>query len=94
MEKKIESFTDLRVYQAAFELQQETFQLSKLFPFASFVNKLTDADGEQAETQHWLRTAKACAYLSTKQHDPLLEKYLRIGQMLGSMLSKPESFCP
>jgi four helix bundle protein len=28
---------------------------------AHFVSKLTDADGEQAETQHWLDTAAACS---------------------------------
>jgi len=27
---------------------------------AHFVSKLTDADGEQAETQHWIDTAAAC----------------------------------
>ncbi|MEZ5329460.1 MAG: four helix bundle protein [Verrucomicrobiales bacterium] len=27
---------------------------------AHFVSKLTDADGENAETQHWLQTAQAC----------------------------------
>ncbi|MCC6819685.1 MAG: four helix bundle protein [Verrucomicrobia subdivision 3 bacterium] len=27
---------------------------------AHFVNKLSDADGEQAERQHWIATAFAC----------------------------------
>jgi len=27
---------------------------------AHFASKLTDSDGENAETQHWLRTALAC----------------------------------
>jgi len=30
---------------------------------AHFLSKLTDADGEQAETQHWLDTATACNYV-------------------------------
>ena len=29
-----------------------------------FVSKLTDADAERLETQHWLRTSYACEYLS------------------------------
>jgi four helix bundle protein len=29
-----------------------------------FVSKLTDADGEQLETQHWRDTAEDCEYLS------------------------------
>ena len=30
---------------------------------AHFVSKLTDADGEQYETQHWIETAVECGYL-------------------------------
>lgn len=71
---------------------------------AHFISKLTDADGlrlvayalerEQAETQHWLDTAAACDYLSGNQLEAMLEKCLRIGQMLGTMMAKPEKFCP
>jgi four helix bundle protein len=60
---------------------------------AHFVNKLTDSDGEQAETQHWIATSLACGYISRKSHDDLMEKCCRIGGMLGSMLAKPERFC-
>ena len=31
---------------------------------AHFVSKLTDADGEQQEAQHWLGTARACQYIT------------------------------
>src|SRR5213080_1817551 len=34
---------------------------------AHFISKLGDADGEQAETQHWLDTASACNYVSEKE---------------------------
>jgi len=61
---------------------------------AHFISKLTDADGEQAETQHWLYTATACDYLSEKEQRVLIEKCSRIGQMLGAMMAKPEKFCP
>ena len=60
---------------------------------AHFVSKLTDADGEQAETQHWLNTATACGYVPEKDQKVLLEKGVRIGQMLGTMMAKPEKFC-
>ena len=60
---------------------------------AHFVSKLTDADGKQAETQHWLDTALACNYLTEREEKGLLGKCSRIGQMLGTMMAKPEKFC-
>ena len=32
-----------------------------------FISKLTDADGEQQETQHWIETSCDCKYISMKQ---------------------------
>ena len=60
---------------------------------AHFISKLTDADAELAETQHWLDTALACQYLSAGQHEVLLETCRRIGRMLGKMMAQPQSFC-
>ena len=60
---------------------------------AHFVSKLTDADGEKAETQHWLDTATACDYVSEREQTALLEKCTRVGQMLGPMMAKPEKVC-
>ena len=60
---------------------------------AHFISKLTDADGEQAESQHWLDTAAACNYISEEKWKGLLGKCSRIGQMLGTMMAKPEKFC-
>ncbi len=60
---------------------------------AYFVSKLTDADAEQAETQHWLDTALACQYMTDEKHKALITKCKRIGKMLGSMMTKPEKFC-
>src|SRR6476619_5034144 len=57
---------------------------------AHFVSKLTGADGEQAETQHWLDTAGACNYVSEKAQTAILGKCKRIGQMLGTMMAKPQ----
>lgn len=58
-----------------------------------FVSKLTDADGEQLETQHWIETALDCEYLSKSTTENLLEQCSSIGKMLNSMISKSSSFC-
>jgi four helix bundle protein len=58
-----------------------------------FVSKLSDSDGEQAETQHWLDTAFACQYISADDYYRLLNRCREIGRMLGSMMSNPEPFC-
>jgi len=124
MPEQVQNFTELRVYQLAFELQQEVFKLSKLIPPderysltsqcrrasrsvganiaeawqkrrypAHFLSKLTDADGELAETEHWLDTALACEFITAKVHGTLTEKSRRVGQMLGAMMSKSDASC-
>jgi four helix bundle protein len=117
------SFRELRVYQAAFALQQEIFLETRAFPAeerysltdqlrrasrsvganlaeawqkrrypAHFLSKLTDADSELAETEHWLSTARACDYLSESQHQRLSDQSRQVGAMLGAMLAKPDAF--
>ncbi len=61
---------------------------------AHFASKLTDSDGENAETQHWLRTAEACQYLDTSVVEVLLEKTREIGAKLGRMIATPENWQP
>ena len=58
-----------------------------------FVSKLTDADGEQLETQHWIETAVDCSYISTEVAEGLLERYQSVGKMLKSMINKADTFC-
>jgi four helix bundle protein len=58
-----------------------------------FVSKLTDADGEQLETQHWIETALDASYFSTDEAHKLLSQYASIERMLHSMISKSASFC-
>lgn len=58
-----------------------------------FVSKLTDADGEQLETQHWIETALDCSYISKEVANNLLEKYASVGRMLNSMMEKADAFC-
>lgn len=58
-----------------------------------FVSKLTDADGEQLETQHWIEVARDCAYITTEEAAKLLNFCTSIGKMLSSMINKAEKFC-
>lgn len=58
-----------------------------------FVSKLTDADGEQQETQHWIETALDCGYIAKEKADDLLRKCESIGRMLGGMIGKSSMFC-
>ena len=59
---------------------------------AHFVSKLTDADGENGETETWLDFAHDCGYLSKHDHDVFVEKCQEVGAMLGSMINDPSSF--
>lgn len=60
---------------------------------AHFLSKLTDADGELAETRHWLATASACAYLSENEQVILKELAETVGRKLGAMIQKHVQFC-
>ena len=59
---------------------------------AHFISKLTDADGENSETDTWLDFAKDCGYLSERDHTLLVRKCEEVGAMLGAMLNNPVSF--
>lgn len=63
----------------------------RLYP-KHFISKLTDADGEQMETQHWVIEAGDCGYLEESDSKRLLALCEEIGRMLGSMIRKAESF--
>jgi four helix bundle protein len=56
------------------------------------VSKLTDADGENGETETWLDFACDYLYLSSAQHAMLTEKCHEVGAMLGSMINALTSF--
>ena len=58
-----------------------------------FVNKLTDADSEQYETQHWIVSALDCEYLSIDHYSRLNTECQLIGRMLNSMIAKSDQFC-
>ena len=58
-----------------------------------FVSKLTDADGEQMETQHWIDSAFDCGYLTAEENSSLRMELCEIGRMLGSMMARSSEFC-
>jgi len=60
---------------------------------AVFINKLSDAGQEAAETQAWLEFALACEYIDRKIFERLDEKYEHIFAMLSTMERKSDSFC-
>jgi four helix bundle protein len=59
---------------------------------AHFVNKLTDCDGENAETDSSLDFAKGCNYITQSEHSALSSLNREIGRMLGSMINNPDPF--
>ena len=58
-----------------------------------FIVKLTDADAEQLETQHWLEESLECRYLDDTIARQLIQKCEAIGKMLQKMINKSSSFC-
>src|SRR6266481_8087955 len=63
----------------------------RLYP-KHFISKLSDADGEQMETQNWLIEAGDCGYLDEANSKRPLALCEEIGRMLGSMMRKAETF--
>lgn len=59
---------------------------------AHFVSKLTDADGESAETDTWLDYALDCGYLPAEEHVHLAGENRSVGSMIGAILSNPKPF--
>ena len=120
---KLNSAKDLIVYQKAYSLAMQIFEISKTFPKeeryaltdqirrssrsvclnlreawakrkyeAHFINKLTDCDGENSETDSSLDFAKDCNYITNEEHKLLTELNGEIGKMLGKMINNPKSF--
>lgn len=58
----------------------------------SFIAKLSDSEGEAAETQVWLDYALKCGYLSQENYDKLYDQYEHINAMLINMSTKPEQW--
>jgi four helix bundle protein len=60
---------------------------------AHFVSKLTDADGENAEMQHWLDTARACGYVDEVRRKQLLGLSEESGRLIGKMIQDADRWC-
>lgn len=58
----------------------------------SFIAKLSDSEGEAAESQVWLDYAFECGYIDKKTHTKLNDKYDHIIAMIVNMTSKPENW--
>ena len=60
---------------------------------AHFISKLSDSDGEQLETRHWLRTAVNCGYVAKEEYQTLDLKCKEIGRKLGRMMTDADRWC-
>jgi len=58
----------------------------------SFIAKLSDAEGEAAETQVWLQYAYSCKYFNQETYNTLEKKYDYIIGMLVNMIIEPEKW--
>ncbi len=60
---------------------------------AVFLNKLTDAGQEAAETQTWLEFALHCKYINEETFLRLDHTYDEVFAMLNGMENKADTFC-
>ena len=58
----------------------------------SFVSKLSDSEGEAAETQVWLDFAKESGYITKEIHSELFQKYDWILGMIINMIKNPDKW--
>jgi four helix bundle protein len=123
MGKKIINHTDLNVYQEAFEMAMQIFELSKSFPKEetysltdqirrssrsacanlaeawrkrryekAFISKLSDSEGEAADTQVWIAFAVKCGYISREEANTIYPIYSQIIRTLVGMINHPETW--
>lgn len=59
---------------------------------AHFVSKLSDADTELHETEHWLAFASKHGYIDKVAFDGFRDEIASIGRRLGAMMSNPKPF--
>jgi len=58
----------------------------------NFVSKLSDSEGEAAESQVWLDYAYSCKYIDESNDNDLYKKYDYILGMLVNMANSPEKW--
>ena len=57
-----------------------------------FISKLTDADGENSETNTWLDFALQCKYISSEDYSKCSEQSKEIGKLINYMINNPGKF--
>lgn len=57
-----------------------------------FISKLTDADGENSETNTWIDFALACNYISSEEYSRFSDQGKEIGKLINYMINNPEKF--
>jgi len=60
---------------------------------AAFVSKLSDSDGEAAETEVHLDFAVRCGYVAPDTHAKLRDQYDHICRQLAKMMDDPGAWC-
>ncbi|MCL6261143.1 four helix bundle protein [Aquiflexum sp. TKW24L] len=58
-----------------------------------FISKLTDADAEIMETQHWIEIAFDLKLISEEELTKVLNDCASINRMLNSIINKSSQFC-
>ena len=58
----------------------------------AFVSKLSDSEGEAAETQVWLDYSLKCKYITDKDHQTLYQKYDWIIGKILIMINNPDKW--
>ena len=58
----------------------------------AFVSKLSDSEGEAAETQVWLDFSLKCKYIMDKDHQTLYQKYDWIIGKILIMINNPDKW--
>ena len=57
-----------------------------------FISKLTDADGENSETNTWLDFALACNYINKDEYIKFVSETTEIGKLINYMINNPGKF--
>ena len=64
----------------------------RIYP-KNFLNKLTDAEAENSETQVWLDFSLACGYLEEIKYNELITALnTEIGKLIYYMMNNPDKF--
>jgi four helix bundle protein len=58
----------------------------------AFISKLSDAEGEAAETLTWLDFSRDCHYISSEVCETLNQQYLHVSGMSVNMLKSPKKW--